>query len=113
MKYHLEGKVFRSLANSENGEVGADTVFYYHQQGDMIWADYSGGQIKKGHLMGKMLDGGLLELQYHHVNTSGQLMAGTCTSTPEHLDNGKIKFKEEWQWHSGDQSSGYSEIIEV
>ena len=29
------------------------------------------------------------------------------------LQDGRLKFKEYWQWLSGDMSSGYSEIIEI
>ena len=40
-------------------------------------------------------------------------MLGKCLSTPELLSDGRLKFKEAWQWLSGDMSSGYSEIVEV
>ena len=40
-------------------------------------------------------------------------MLGTCISTPGRLPDGRLRFKEEWQWLSGDLSSGYSESEEV
>ncbi len=113
MKYNLEGKVFISLSNTDNGEVGEDTRFYYHQDADIVWADYEGGSVLKGHLIAKVLDDGLLEMNYHHINKEGKLMIGKCLSTPEILTDGRLKFKEEWQWLSGDNSIGYSEIIEI
>lgn len=112
MKYHLEGKIFRSISNTDNGEVGAETLFYYHQAEHIVWADYHGGDIVKGHLIAHVLADGKLDMRYHHINRQGQLMAGRCLSTPEISANGKLKFNEAWQWLSGDQSSGYSEIIE-
>ncbi len=112
MEFNLEGKVFRSATNSENGEVGADTVFYYHQKERVVWAEYEGGDIVKGHLVANVLATGQLDMRYHHVNQRGELMIGTCLSTPEFMSDGKIRFKEEWQWLSGDRSSGYSEIVE-
>lgn len=33
--------------NSENGEVNEQTIFTYHQNGKLLWADYSGGNILK------------------------------------------------------------------
>ena len=113
MKYNLEGKIFRSLSNTNKDEVGEETQFYYHQDGDIVWADYKGGSVLKGHLIANVLDNGILEMNYHHINKEGRLMIGKCLSMPEKLEDGRLKFKEEWQWLSGDCSSGYSEIIEV
>ena len=113
MNYDLEGKIFTSLSNSDNGEVGSDTLFYYHQEGNLVWADYEGGSIVKGHLIAKMLEDGRLEMNYHHLNGAGGIMLGKCLSTPQLLADGRLKFQEQWQWLSGDQSSGYSEIIEI
>lgn len=113
MNYNLNGKVFASLSNTENGEVGKETLFYYHQEEKTVWADYMGGSIVKGHLIAKVLDDGTLTMNYHHLNSEGELMVGKCISTPEKLNDGRLKFREEWQWLSGDGSSGYSEIIEV
>ncbi len=40
-------------------------------------------------------------------------MVGTCIWTPELQLDGRLKFKEAWRWLPGEQSSGYSEIIEI
>lgn len=113
MDYNLEGKTFRSIANSSNGEVGADTIFHYHQSGRIVTATYAGGSIVRGHLMATLLDNGQLDMRYHHVNTDGELKTGKCVSTPRRLGDGRLRFHEEWQWLSGDMSSGTSEIEEV
>jgi len=112
-QYNLEGKTFRSVSNTENGDVGADTVFHYRQTGDIVTADYSGGGIVVGHLIATVLAGGRLDMRYHHLNAKGEFMLGTCLSTPERLPDGRLRFKEKWQWLSGDMSSGYSEIEEI
>jgi len=41
------------------------------------------------------------------------LMTGTCHSTPELLENGKIRLIENWQWTSGDKSKGNSVLEEL
>lgn len=112
MDYDLEGRVFRSVTNTENGEVGADTVFHYRQSGNIVSAEYRGGAIVVGHLLARVLPGGRLDMRYHHINRDGELMVGQCLSTPELTESGKLLFKEEWQWLTDDRSSGYSEIIE-
>lgn len=113
LPYDLEGKVFTASSNVTNGEAGPDTLFHYHQNGDVVWADYEGGSIVKGHLIAKVVDEGKLHMNYHHLNTAGELMIGTCISTPVKLDDGRLKFLESWQWLCGDMSPGYTEIIEI
>ncbi|MBA3016061.1 MAG: n-acetylglutamate synthase [Proteobacteria bacterium] len=113
IKFNLDGKVFRSLSNTENGEVDSGTLFYYQQDNDVISANYHGGLIVKGHLVGKQLKTGQLEFVYHHINLEGKLMLGKCFSTPAITTEGKLKYIEKWQWLSGDKSNGESEIIEV
>jgi hypothetical protein len=113
MPVNLNHKTFRPVTNAENGNVGTGTVFYYFQDGDIIHADYAGGDVVTGHLLGKMLPSGKLQFAYHHVNAAGQVMAGQCHSTPEILPDGRLRFHEEWQWLTGDQSTGTSVIEEV
>ena len=113
MKYNLEGKIFRSVMNTENGEIGTESLFYYHQDGELVSAEYRGGAIVSGHLLAKVLKNGQLDMRYHHLNNKGEFMLGKCLSTPEVLPDGRLKFKESWQWLSGDMSAGDSEIEEV
>jgi hypothetical protein len=112
MRANLDGKVFRSVSNTSNGEVGAETRFHYQQTGDLVTATYQGGEIVAGHLIATMQPNGQLEMRYHHLNAKGELMVGRCTSTPRQLADGRLRITEEWQWLSGDMSSGRSEIEE-
>lgn len=113
MEIDLNNKIFRSVSNTDNGEVNSDTLFLYHQEEGRVWAEYSGGNIVKGHLLGKILSSGRLEFLYHHINLDGDLMVGKCLSTPELLSDGRIRMKEEWKWLCGDKSTGESEVVEV
>jgi hypothetical protein len=51
-------------------------------------------------------------MRYHQVNDKDELMTGICISTPEMLENGKIRLYEKWEWTSGDKSKGQSIIDE-
>jgi hypothetical protein len=112
MIINLNNKTFTSLNNSTNGEVSDETVFNYYQKDNIIWADYSGGTILKGSLIGKVLNHEEIEFNYQHISSCGDLKAGHCKSKVIAQDCGRIKLKEEWQWFTGDQSKGYSELIE-
>ena len=110
MNYH--NKIFRPISNTVNGETSEQTVFHYKQMGQILTAEYAGGQIQKGHLIGLIDELGNIDMRYHQVNVKGELMTGTCQSTPEILPNGKIRLHERWEWTSGDKSLGTSVIEE-
>lgn len=98
---------------AENGEVDGQTVFHYHQKGNTIWAEYFGGEIKQGFLIGTADNNGNLAFTYQYLNESNQLRLGKCNSTPVFLEDGKMEIHEEWQWLNGDKSKGTSVIVEV
>lgn len=110
---NYNNKKFRPISNTENGETSEDTIFHYKQTGNILSAEYMGGKIKYGHLIGLVGEGGTIEMRYHQVNDSGLLMTGVCKSTPEFLENGKIRLHENWEWTSGDKSKGYSIVEEI
>jgi hypothetical protein len=101
------------VENSGSGEVGTETVFHYHQDGGLVWAEYSGGEIVRGTLIAKCSPDGRLDMRYQHYNRKGELMTGRCISTPELLPDGRIRLNEKWQWTSGDLSTGESAIEEA
>ena len=105
-------KVFRPVANTENGETSNETVFHYRQSGNVLTSAYSGGKIVQGHLIGLVDAAGNINMRYHQVNVHGELMTGICTSVPELLPNGKIRLHETWEWTSGDRSKGNSVLEE-
>ena len=110
---NYDGRKFIPKMNSENGEVSEQTVFAYHQRGNLLWAEYSGGDIWKGSLIGTVLSNGELDFVYHHMNRDMQVKTGKCHSVPTILENGKIELSEEWEWTSGDCSKGESLLVEV
>ena len=48
IKINYEGKLFVPEQNTENGEVDDHTLFEYHQEGRILYADYYGGDVIKG-----------------------------------------------------------------
>ena len=113
MRFDFDGRVFRAVQNSSNGEVSGETVFHYHQQEDIVWAAYGGGDIRLGSLLAKMDDDGSLEARYQHINEHGEFRTGECKTRVEALPDGRYRLHEKWQWTSGDRSSGESVVEEV
>jgi hypothetical protein len=109
-----DGRRFRSLANTPNGEVGDGTLFQYRQAGDVVFGTYEGGGVRHGHLVARVDAEGGLDMRYHHVSdATGALMTGVCRSRLEILPDGRYRLHEEWRWTSGDGSAGRSVVEEV
>lgn len=106
-------KKFRPISNTENGETSNETVFHYKQVDNILTSEYSGGKIRHGNLIGLVYKDGNIEMRYQQVNDKDELMTGICRSTPEILENGKIRLHENWEWTSGDKSKGESIIEEI
>lgn len=113
MKINYDDRIFKTVQNSANGETSSDTTFHYRQEGTILTATYAGGRIKTGHLIGLVDQNGNIDMRYHQVNDQGELMTGSCYSTPEILKNGKIRLHETWEWTSGDRSTGKSTVEEL
>ena len=75
MPIDYEGRVFRSISNSSNGEVSSATHFHYHQQERVVWAAYGGGEIALGTLIAKVNEDDSLDMRYQHLNVRGEFMA--------------------------------------
>jgi hypothetical protein len=110
---NYDGRLFRAVANTENGETTSETIFAYRQSGTILSATYGGGRIITGHLLGLVHDDGSLDFRYHQINDRNEIMTGQCASVPEVLPDGRIRLHETWQWTSGDHSSGTSIVEEL
>lgn len=113
MKISYEGRNFRAISNSGTGEVSSATIFNYHQEENIVWAEYHGGDILRGQLIARALEDSSLDMRYQHINKKGELMIGRCSSIPEILPDGRIRLHESWQWECGDFSKGVSMIEEI
>ncbi len=113
MLINYDNRVFKSVANTPNGEVGGETLFHYRQHGDLVWATYEGNGIAQGHLVATVAPDGALDMRYHHRSPGGALMTGLCRLRLEILPDGRYRLHEAWQWTSGDNCRGTSVIEEI
>jgi hypothetical protein len=110
---NYEGLVFRSVANSEGGDVGQETTFHYRQEGQVVWATYSGGSVLFGTLLAKADDAGNLDMRYQHLTRDGGFKTGRCQSRPELLPDGRLRLHEHWEWTGGAEGAGVSIVEEI
>ena len=109
-KFTLEDRFFTAIENSGSGEVSSQTIFAYHQKGNVIWAEYSGGSIIKGFLLGTIDDNNNLHFNYQHINTDNEIKSGSCDSVPK-TENGRLRFYEKWKWTDGEEGTSIIEEI--
>ena len=107
------GRLFRPVKTQGASETTSETIFKYEQKDALVTATYSGGDIRLGHLIGMVNKNGSLDMRYHHVNTDGKLMTGTCHTIPEVLEDGSLRLHETWQWTSGPKTAGTSILEEL
>lgn len=110
---NYNNRQFVSVENTDAGEVSSSTYFHYKQEGNILYADYAGGVIVKGKLIGIVNEDDTLEFRYNHVNTANEIRGGKCKSTPKLTPDGKIELHEKWQWLDKEQVKGESLIREV
>ena len=108
--FSVDDKFFTVAGNSEAGEVSGQTVFCYHQKDNVVWAEYSGGSIVKGFLIGTMDEKHNLHFNYQHMNSFGEIRTGSCDSEPQ-IGNGKLRFNEKWKWTQGGEGTSVIEEI--
>lgn len=108
--FTVDDRFFTAIENSESGEVSDKTIFCYHQKGNVIWAEYSGGSVVKGFLLGTMDEDHHMHFNYQHMNADGELRTGSCDSEPA-VENGKLRFNEKWKWTMGEEGTSVIEEI--
>ena len=112
MKFNLEGKTFRVLRNDGPGaDVTTDTRFHFHQQGDIVHAEYSGGRVKLGKLLG-LLEGGVMRHHYLQINDRNEFHSGRSNDEIRLTAQGKIQLVDTWKWESK-QGSGVCILEEI
>jgi hypothetical protein len=112
-EFNLNNKKFVLLANSENGRVNGETIFQYRQQEDIVTADYSGGTILYGKIIG-LMKGDTIEMLYNCLTTEKELKAGKATAIISFNEQRKMKLSLDWQWlDQVTEKAGKSEYIEI
>jgi hypothetical protein len=113
MRIDYNDRLFRASTNSTGGDVDGDTLFNYWQHGDVVWATYQGGAILFGTMVGVVRTDGSLDLRYQHVSATSEIRTGRCRSTPELLDDGRVRLHEQWEWTEGGAGTGSSIVEQV
>jgi hypothetical protein len=111
MSRSLDGRVLAPVVDQDPGQVGTRTRFAYHEREGRIWAEYAGGDVVHGHLVGTR-EGDRLDFRYVQLTRDGTTSSGHCVSTVVELPDGRVRLEEAWQWES-QPGSGTSVVEEL
>ncbi|WP_027341492.1 hypothetical protein [Hamadaea tsunoensis] len=106
---NYDGRRFRNTAYAADEA----PLAIYRQQGDLLWGDFAGGDVRRGSLTGVSDVDGILDFTYTMVLADGEVVAGRCHSEPLVLDDGRIRLVETWERYGDGASTGVSELEEV
>ncbi|WP_405947392.1 hypothetical protein OG588_12865 [Streptomyces prunicolor] len=109
MTRSLDGLVFAPVADQAPGQVGTRTRFAYHEKDGEIWAEYAGGDVVRGQLVGTRA-GDRLDFRYVQLKTDGTTSSGHCVSEVVELPDGRMRLDETWEWES--QPGNGTSIVE-
>ncbi|MFJ3583973.1 hypothetical protein ACIPPS_17280 [Streptomyces sp. NPDC090127] len=107
----LDGLTFAPVADQAPGQVGTRTRFTYHEEDGRIWAEYAGGDIVRGYLVGTRA-GDRLDFRYVQAKQDGTTSSGHCVSTVVELTDGRVRLEESWAWES-QEGSGTSVVEQL
>lgn len=109
--FEFDGKTMNAPVTAPNGVINAETIFQFEQEGELITAEYAGGGVKMGYLIGKMV-GGKFEFQYTQMDQSGRLDGGHSLCDLEQTEDGRIRIIEHFEW-STQEGKGTNVIEEL
>ena len=91
----------------------SDAVAVYRQDGDVVWAEVAGGEVRRGAVTGTCEPDGTLHMGYTIVLAGGDVICGRTVNTPETTETGRLRLREVWERYGPHAATGVSYIEEV
>jgi hypothetical protein len=110
---NYDGRRFLSSAAETTAADGTGVIGHYHQDGNVIWGEFSGGRVVRGSLAGTCGADSVIHFAYCQVLADSSVMAGLCTSTPTVLSDGRIRLEEHWERFAPHAGTGTSILEEA
>jgi hypothetical protein len=104
---HYDGRRFRRAGG------GDGTIACYRQDDDLVWAEFAGGQVRRGAATGVCEPDGVLLLAYTMVLASGEVICGRTVNTPQRDPDGRLVLREQWRRFGAHTTTGISYLEEI
>lgn len=110
-KFDFNNKTFSLLENSSEGKANSETIFEYYQDGELVTADYNGGDIRYGKIIA-LLKNEELHMRYQCLTMTNELKSGKAVAKISLTEKNKIKLRLDWEWLGELNKKGVSEYLE-
>lgn len=104
---NYDGRRFRKAGEDTT------TTAVYRQEGDIVWAVISGGEVLRGAITGTRQPNGTLHMGYTMVLATGDVICGHTVNTPEVSADGRLRLREAWERYGPHAATGVSYLEEV
>lgn len=108
MEFNLDNLRMNAVETDRNGVIDARTVFRFHQTGAKVHAEYAGGEVERGFLVG-LVEGARLTFRYCQLERGGALNGGASTCELQRDEQGRVQIVEHFEWES--RSGGGRNVI--
>jgi hypothetical protein len=107
----LDGVRMYVSSTGDRGVVGAETTLRFVQKGSAVFARYSGGNVDRGCLVGR-LAGSELAFRYAQREVSGDVHGGRSRCEVTRLTDGRLRIVEHFSWETrvGSGTNVFDEI---
>ena len=95
----LDGLRMNAVETDPNGVIGVETIFKFRQTGSRVYAEYAGGKIDQGYLVG-VVDGAAFEFRYCQLEVDGSLNGGVSQCELARGEDSLIQIIEHFEWES-------------
>ena len=97
--HHMLNNIKMSVVQTaDKGVVNSDTIFEFSQEGDFVSANYAGGKIKHGYLVGHLMEN-VLSFCYCQYRIDGKVDHGNSNCILSVVE-GKIKLEESFEMNT-------------
>lgn len=93
----LDGLRF-AMVSSTASEVNPlqPTTFEYHQDGQLVWGEYTGDTVTEGRFVGEVTDNQVRISFAHALVADGAVIRGDAVSRVEHERDGRLRLVEDF-----------------
>ncbi|MDB6081827.1 MAG: n-acetylglutamate synthase [Chlamydiia bacterium] len=88
------------VKTAASGVVNHETIFHFSQNNGIVSANYTGGKIQQGFLVGRFTTENELVFSYCQMQLDGKLDNGASKCVVSRNENGKVILTEHFEWAS-------------
>ncbi|MCB1187085.1 hypothetical protein KDL29_07965 [bacterium] len=96
----LNGVRMSPVKTDPKGVVNQDTVFTFSMEDGIVTADYRGGSVLRGYLIGRC-SGSSMEFSYCQMNDTGNVAGGRSHAELALMPDGRLRMVEHFTFDDG------------